>query len=295
MSQALFTTLEQRGVIAVSGNDARDFLQGLISQNVDRIDSATTVYGAFLTPQGKFLHDFCIAEKAHTLLLDCEASGAEDLRARLSRYKLRAQVTLENVSTDYSVVAAFGHDAAKRCGLEDRPGAARDIDGGVLFVDPRLSALGCRAIITRGSSPAFFTGTGFAPGNAADYDGHRLALGVPDGSRDLEREKATLLESNFDALNGIDWDKGCYMGQELTARTKYRGLVKKRIMPVHIEGPLPPHGTPILAAGKPVGTIRSGRGNRAMALLRLDAIEAGTPLQAGDAVIRPDTPDKPSR
>ena len=161
----------------------------------------------------------------------------------------------------------------------------------VIYVDPRLSALGCRAIIPRDSSPDFFTNAGFAPGDAAGYDHHRLALGIPDGSRDLEREKATLLESNFDQLNGVDWDKGCYMGQELTARTKYRGLVKKRIMPVHIEGPLPPHGTPILANGKPVGTIRSGRGSRAMALLRLDAIDSDTPLQAGDAVIHPDTKD----
>ncbi len=289
MNEPNFVTLEQRGIIAITGDDSRLFLQGLISQDVAKIDSTTAVYSAFLTPQGKFLHDFCIAEnKAGTLLLDCELAGAKDLRSRLSRYKLRAQVTLNNASDDYEIAVAFGPGAAKLCGLDDRAGAARQTGGGVLFVDPRRAALGCRAIAARGTSQAFFTTAGFTPTTDEVYDSHRLVLGIPDGSRDLEREKATLLESNFDELNGIDWDKGCYMGQELTARTKYRALLKKRLMPVRIEGPLPPHGTPILANGKPVGTIRSGRGDRAMALLRLDATAGDTPLRAGDAGISPD-------
>ncbi|MHA1564462.1 MAG: CAF17-like 4Fe-4S cluster assembly/insertion protein YgfZ [Alphaproteobacteria bacterium] len=292
MNRPNFANLDQRGVIAISGDDARPFLQGLISQDVEKVDSATAVYGAFLTPQGKFLHDFCIAQDTDgTLLLDCEASGVEDLRSRLSRYKLRAKVTLQDVSNDYETTVAFGPEAAKLCGLEDRVGAARTIDGGVIFVDPRLADLGCRAIAPRDTLSAFFTEAGFAPATPDDYDSHRLALGIPDGSRDLEREKATLLESNFDELNGIDWDKGCYMGQELTARTKYRALLKRRIIPVRIEGPLPPHGTPILADGKPVGTIRSGRGDRAMALLRLEALENKDVLRADESVILPDPVD----
>ena len=292
MSQSKFAALEQRGVIAITGDDARPFLQGLISQDVEKVGSATAVYGAFLTPQGKFLHDFCIAQQADgALLLDCEATGVEDLRSRLSRYKLRTKVTLQNVSDDYETTVAFGAEVSKLCDLDDRVGAARNIDGGVLFVDPRKTALGCRAIAPHGTAQTLFTAIGFTSTAADDYDGHRLALGIPDGSRDLEREKATLLESNFEELNGVDWDKGCYMGQELTARTKYRALLKKRIIPVRIEGPLPPHGTPILADGKPVGTIRSGRGTRAMALLRLEAIESGAPLHAGDAIIVPDPQD----
>ncbi len=288
MSQPTFVTLKERGVISVAGADARSFLQGLISQDVEKVDSDTAAYGALLTPQGKFLYDFCIAARGAALLLDCEAAGAADLRTRLSRYKLRAKVTIDDVSADHNVIAAFGADTSTLCGLADRLGATRQLDGGMLFVDPRRLGLGCRAIGSRDQSLAFFTDAGFVPGAAADYDSHRLALGIPDGGRDMEREKATLLESDFEALNGVDWDKGCYMGQELTARTKYRGLVKKRLMPVQVDGPLPPHGTPILAADKPVGTIRSGRGNRAMALLRLEALEAGTPLHAGEAIIRPD-------
>ena len=94
----------------------------------------------------------------------------------------------------------------------------------------------------------------------ADWDRHRLALGLPDGSRDLEAEKTVLLEAGFDELNGVSWSKGCYMGQELTARTKYRGLVKRRLLPVEIDGPLPPPGSPVLRDGAEVGSMRSGCG-----------------------------------
>ena len=117
----------------------------------------------------------------------------------------------------------------------------------------------------------------------ADYEALRLSLGVPDGSRDLPVEKALLLESGFDELHGVDWQKGCYMGQELTARTKYRALIRKRLFPVRVEGPLPPPGATVHQGGEEVGELRSGAGDRALALLRLDAVRSGTPLSAGDA------------
>ncbi len=129
------------------------------------------------------------------------------------------------------------------------------------------------------------------PANASeqDYDLHRLALGLPDGSRDLEAEKTVLLEAGFDELNGISWDKGCYMGQELTARTNYRGLVKRRLVPVAVAGPLPAPGTPVLRAGAEVGTMRSGRDALGMALLRLEALADG-PLACGEARLTPRVP-----
>jgi folate-binding protein YgfZ len=123
------------------------------------------------------------------------------------------------------------------------------------------------------------------------WDRHRLALGVPDGSRDLETEKATLIESNYDELHAIDWQKGCYMGQELTARTKYRGLVKRRLVPVAIDGVAPGAGTPLFLEGRELGEMRSSLGDRGMALVRLEALaDPGMALVAGTTRIRPRRP-----
>jgi folate-binding protein YgfZ len=123
----------------------------------------------------------------------------------------------------------------------------------------------------------------------ADYRLHRLSLGLPDGPPDLEPEKTLLLEAGFDELHGIAWDKGCYMGQELTARTKYRGLVKRRLIPVRLETAPPPPGTPVLADGQEVGSLRSAAGDLGLAMLRLDALEK--PLLAGDVGLQPQLPD----
>jgi tRNA-modifying protein YgfZ len=123
-----------------------------------------------------------------------------------------------------------------------------------------------------------------------DWDRHRLALGLPDGSRDLEPDRTVLLEAGFDELGGVSWTKGCYMGQELTARTKYRGLVKRRLVPVTVDGVVPQPGTPVLRDGIEVGTMRSGRDGRGLAVLRLDAVGGGW-LACGDARIEPHVPD----
>ena len=129
-----------------------------------------------------------------------------------------------------------------------------------------------------------------ANSDAAAWDAHRLALGLPDGSRDMEAEKSLLLEAGFDELNGASWSKGCYMGQELTARTRYRGLVKRRLVPVTVEGALPAPGTPVFRGEAEVGTMRSGLGSQGMALLRLEAINAGAPLRCGGASLTPRLP-----
>ncbi len=151
--------------------------------------------------------------------------------------------------------------------------------GGLAAPDPRLAAAGWRVLAA--GLPA--TGTD------ADWDRHRLALGLPDGSRDMEAEKTVLLEAGFDELHGISWTKGCYMGQELTARTRYRGLVKRRLLPVSADGPLPAPGTPVMSQEREVGLMRSGDGGAGLAVLRLDALQEV--LTAGGQVIRPRVPD----
>ncbi len=286
MSESHRATLTERGVIRVTGDDAREFLQGLISNDIRRVAPGRAIYAALLTPQGKYLFDFFIAEADGALLIDCERARLADLIKRLSLYKLRAKATLEDVSESYRVVAVWGAGSLDALGLGPDAGAATPYAGGAAFTDPRLAEAGARLIVPLGGQLPDATDA-----TVTAYDAHRLALGLPDGSRDMVLEKAILLESGFDELNGVDWNKGCYMGQELTARTKYRGLVKKRLVPVGIDGPLPQPGTPIMAGEREVGELRSGQGTRALALIRLETLGDETPeLVCGDARITPDKP-----
>ena len=255
--------LPDRAVIAIAGEDRVDFLQGLVSNDVAQAAPGQAVWAAFLTPQGKWLAEFFILADGERLLLDCERGQLAMLVQRLSRFRLRSKVTVESAALEVHVAWD---------GEPDLPGAIR-------APDPRLPGAGWRLL---SSVPLPVTA------DAAAWDRHRLMLGLPDGSRDLEPEKTVLLEAGFDELGGVSWSKGCYMGQELTARTKYRGLVKRRLVPVAIEGPLPAPGTPVLRDGVEVGTMRSGRDGRGLAALRLAALH-GT-LRCGEAVLRPEVP-----
>ncbi len=271
MSQGFYAVLSDRALLRIGGPEARPFLQGLVSNDVDKVGPTQAVYAALLTPQGKFLHDFFIYERDGALLLDVESARRDDLAKRLKLFKLRSKVTMEPAD-DLVVVAAWGEGA-------ERAGTA----------DPRLIEAGARLVLPKGETPA-----GLTAADAAAYDAHRLSLGLPDGSRDMEVEKSVLLECGFEELHGVDFDKGCYMGQELTARTKYRGLVKRRLMPVAIEGAAPAPGTPITLDGRDAGEMRSARGSAGIALIRLDALEKaridGRPLMAGETPLAAWTP-----
>ncbi len=259
------TCLPDRAALEVSGEDRVSFLQGLVSNDVAAATPGRAVWAALLTPQGKWLADFFITADAQRLLLDVEAAQAAMLAQRLTRHRLRAKVAVNPVPL--LVHAGWDGPAPVMVGLGAVP-------------DPRLPQAGWRLLAAQ-SPPLTAT-----PG---DYDRHRLALGLPDGSRDLEPEKTTLLEAGFDELNGVSWTKGCYMGQELTARTKYRGLLKRRLVPVRVDGPLPAPGTPVTAAGAEVGVMRSGQPGLGLALLRNDAINRES-LDCGDARLLPARP-----
>ena len=300
MRQGSFVVLEDRGILAVSGPDRRAFLQGLVSNDVEKIAADRAIYAALLTAQGKYLHDFIMVAAGEAIWLDAEAGRLADLRRRLSMYRLRAKVTLDELP-DLAVAAVFGDGVCGVLDLPEQPGAARPFAGGVALVDPRLMALGARVILPREDIRETLIAAGIAEADFAAYDRHRLALGIPDGSRDLIVEKSILLESGFDELNGVDWQKGCYIGQELTARTKYRGLIKKRLFPVRIDGPAPASGTILSLDGKEAGEMRSSREDRGVALLRLDAVVEGQPLAAEGATLTPmqlewmrTEPDSPS-
>ena len=259
--------LPERGVIEVGGEDRVSFLQGLVSNDVAQAVPGHAVWAALLTPQGKWLADFFMLADGDRLLLDCERAQVPLLLQRLSRFRLRSKVTLRAVA-EFSVYAAWGGAPS--------PTATRQA---VIAPDPRLPEAGWR-LLSATPLPA----TAFE----ADWDRHRLPLGLPDGSRDLEAEKTVLLEAGFDELNGVSWTKGCYMGQELTARTKYRGLVKRRLVPVSVAGSLPPPGTPVLRNAVEVGTMRSGRDSSGLAVLRIDALHAT--LTCGGATLTPRIP-----
>lgn len=290
MADAFALWPRDRGLIRIEGADARPFLQGIVSNDVNKVSPARAVYAALLTPQGKYLHDFFIAEIGGALWLDCEAARRDDLLRRLSRYKLRSKVALAPAAETHAVALIYGAGALAAMGLTAERGTAKALAGGVVYADPRLAEIGARAMLPVEGGRAALAAVGIAPGDSAEYERRRLELGLPDGSRDLEIEKSILLESGFDELAGVDWDKGCYMGQELTARTHYRALIKKRLVPVRIEGPVPAPGTPILAGETEVGVMRSASDRAGLALLKIDAIAEGPPLSAGAARIEPRKP-----
>lgn len=295
MADICYAVLPERGVLAVAGEDRRSFLQGLVSNDVMKATPEHAIYAALLTAQGKYLFDFPIVSFGESLCLDAEAARLGELERRLGVYRLRSKVTLADATPRFDIATVFGDGAPAAFGLAEEPGAATQFAGGVAYVDPRLAALGVRLLLPRPDGLPALRAAGFAPADAAAYDRLRLALGVPDGSRDLPVEKAILLEAGFDELNGIGWQKGCYVGQELTARTKYRALIRKRLFPVSVDGPLPDAGTPVMLGAEEIGEVRSGRDGLALALLRLDAVEqaaaTGTALTAGAATLSPTKPD----
>ena len=269
---------EDRAVLRVSGADRIAFLQGIVSNDVARAGGDRGVWAAFLTPQGKYLHDFILAADGGSILLDCERARADDLRKRLRRYTLRSDARVE--AADGLAVALTSADPAPASGAA------------ACFPDPRHRDAGYRLIGARSAVAPAMAAAGLAAADPVDWDRRRLALGLPDGSRDLEVERSTLAEANADLLGGIDWEKGCWMGQEVTARMHYRGLAKRRLTPMRVDGPMPARGAPVERGGKPVGECRSSAGDLVMVLARTYSIdETETGLRCGDTRLYPAPPE----
>ncbi|MBS0272333.1 MAG: folate-binding protein YgfZ [Proteobacteria bacterium] len=294
------TNLIHRGVIEIEGEDRAEFLQGLITNDVNLITPTQAIYAALLTPQGRFLYDLFIVENENSYFLDVERDRLEALLKKLTLYKLRSHVTLKSrpdlkvyalwderpISDDYAgmlqpLPESRNDDSVlhseERCSETIQEIIQKACD---VYPDPRLSTLGARIMVENLQETA----------TPRDYDLHRLILGIPEGGRDLIPEKTILLEAGLDDLNVISWTKGCYMGQELTARTKYRGLVRKRLFPVIIEGDAPAEGSEIFLDRKPVGEMRTSNSGYGLALLRLEAREANGELLCGNARLKPYTP-----
>jgi folate-binding protein YgfZ len=250
--------LEDRAVLAIAGPEARGFLQGLITNDVERLKPGEGIYAALLTPQGKILFDFLLSEGDGAILLDCAASARDALAKRLSMYRLRAKVTIEP-RDGLSVVAAWDGTALP--------------DG---FADPRVPSLGRRGVMATAEVPA-----GFA--DAAAYHAHRLFLGVPE-SGDFGSDRMFALDADLDELHAVDFAKGCYVGQELTARMKHRATSRKRLLPFDSMDTVDA-GTAVRAGDREVGEVIATHSKRGFALIRLDRLEdAGeAPANAGSS------------
>jgi len=285
-----YCRLEDRAVLALSGEDTVPFLQALVTADVVRVETGRALYAALLSPQGKYLHDFLLCRRGDALWLDGEAARQDDLLRRLRLYRLRARVTIEPAGGDIAVYAVIGADAAARLGLGPAPGAAVPLADGVAFTDPRNAALGARIIAPAREAEAALAAAGIASGPRAAYDRARLALGIAEGGGEIPVDKAFPLEFGLDALDGVSFDKGCYVGQEVTVRMKKRALVRKRAAPVAFDGPPPVPGSALALDGREAGVLCAAADGIGLALIGNDALaraRAGSlPLTAGGTQLR---------
>jgi tRNA-modifying protein YgfZ len=233
--------IPNRTIIRVTGDDRRAFLQGLVTQDIDRVNEDNAVFSALLAPQGKILFDFMIAEHDGAFLIDCDKDAAPTLVKRLTLYKLRAKVAIDIDET-----------------LAVMTSQAQPTMAGIAFPDPRLPALGWRIIAPKDGSAI-----------DDDYGRKRIALGVPEFGRDFNADEIFPLDVNYDALNGVSYAKGCFVGQEVASRMKRKGEVRKRTVIAEFDGPKPDKGAAIIAGDFTLGQIMSGAG-AALALIRLD-------------------------
>jgi tRNA-modifying protein YgfZ len=292
MTESCAVQLENRAVIALDGKDARSFLQGLITNDMDEVSPDRAIYAALLSPQGKYLFDFFLFEMGGRLVLECARPQAAGLMKRLSMYRLRADVAVTDTGDRYRLLALLGTGAAAACGLPAHEGAAVALGGGLAFVDPRTAAMGVRLCLPADAdhpAPA-----GFEPADHDRYEAHRIRLGVPEGADELAEGRALPLEAGLDDLHAISFGKGCYVGQEVTARMKARKLVRNRLVPIRIEGTSPAPGTRLQLGETDAGEIRVVRDRAGIAMVKLEALERSladnAPLTAGNSRVMPEKP-----
>lgn len=266
-----------RGYIIVSGEDRVDFLQGLLTNDVTKITDQQSIYALLLTPQGKYCYDLIISQiNNDSWVIEGDKDRLHDLIARLNMYKLRSQVIV-TPDPDYCVVALWSphgivDDVAGALELPARPGATQTTSLWTAMIDPRLIALGARLRIKRDSVTHLTECLGVTLVDESEYKYHRIMQGVPESASELIVDKSIPLECGMDELNAIDWDKGCYVGQELTARTRYRGLVRKRLIPMTVMGVVN-QGDRIMTGEDEVGSLYVHSHDKGLALVRLEALE----------------------
>jgi tRNA-modifying protein YgfZ len=277
--------LPDRGVVKVAGDDARTFLNGLVTTDMAKLAPERARFAALLTPQGKIVMDFFVAEvdpaEGSGFFLDCPRALAPALVEKLNFYKLRAKVIAEDLSEILGVMAFW-----------DNPGLS---EYGLAYPDPRLGALGTRVMIPPHLAAEAAKDLGASLVAADEYEAHRIVLGIPKGGIDFSYGDTFPHEADMDQLAGVDFDKGCYVGQEVVSRVEHRSTARSRAVPIAYDEFAPMEGLPVMAGDKQVGTLGSTANKRGIAMLRLDrvadALASGTQLIAGGVPIRPVKPD----
>jgi len=277
--------LPDRGVIKVVGDEARNFLHGLVSADVLGLKPGAARFCALLTPQGKIVADFFVAEappaQGGGFFLDVARSLATPLVSKLNLYKLRSRLVIEDLSEILGVLAAWDGEAKTAYGLA--------------YADPRLPALGVRVMVAPHLAAAAAADLGAKLVDAAEYEAHRIALGVPSGGVDFRYGDAFPHEADMDQLHGVDFAKGCYVGQEVVSRMEHRGSARTRAVPLRYDGVAPAAGSMVTAGERQLGTMGSATAGHGLALLRLDrvaeALSNDQPLLAGGVPIRLVKPD----
>jgi tRNA-modifying protein YgfZ len=272
--------LPDRGVAKVVGADARHFLNGLLTADINKVSPEQAAFCALLTPQGKIIADCIVAEAPAAdgggFFLDAPRALMPSLVDKLNFYKLRAKVLVEDLSETLAVLAAWEGDG--------------DTEYGLCYADPRLAALGSRVMIPPHLAAETAADLGATLVDSKLYEAHRIALGIPRGGLDFTYGDAFPHETDMDQLNGVDFDKGCYVGQEVVSRIEHRGNTRARVVPVAFDGFAPEAGASVMAGEKTIGTLGSTANGQGLALLRLDraeeAIHAGAPLICGNVTLR---------
>ncbi len=271
MKAALLT---DRGVLRVTGEPARHFLHNLVTANIETLTPGHARYAALLTPQGKILADFFVieapAEDGGGFFLDAPKALIADLVQKLTFYRLRTKLTIDRLDA-LAVLAAWDGVGSTEYGLD--------------FRDPRLPALGQRVLVPAELASEAATDLRATLVDESEYEAHRISLGVPRGGVDFIYGDAFPHDANLDKLGGVDFKKGCFIGQEVVSRVEHRGTARSRIVPVEFEAHAAEDGSPVMAGDKTVGTMGSSSGSLGLAMLRVDrvadALAAGTPLLAG--------------
>lgn len=284
MPKSRMALLTNRGVLAVTGEDATKLLQGVITNDMTRLETEAALHAGLLTPQGKILFDFFVVKVADGLLIETSRSSVVPLKQRLDMYRLRANATIVDVSGRYTIATCWGgahapvHDTSPTLG----------------FRDPRHPDLGTRHLASLESEWRCDT-EGAEAATQDDYHAHRIGVGVPEAGHDFALAETFPHEALYDQTRSVSFTKGCYVGQEVVSRMQHRGTARKRIVPVESTSPLPETGTEIRASDVAIGTLGSIAGNRGLAMIRLDRAAEfrakGIELMAGDAPIAIRLPD----
>ena len=264
--------LEDRIIIELIGTDTKGFLQALVTNNLDLVSCNKSIYAALLSPQGKYIFDFFIFESSLNGLLsiDCEINRYQELLEKLNIYKLRNKIDF-NINKNITIFSIYGSDYSELIldlEMNNIEGDTKKVNNNIIIIDPRNKNLGLRIYSNTDNSLKKLDQIPY--GTASELDYNRIQLTIPNPAVDLEIEKSFLIENNFELINAIDFNKGCYIGQENTARQKYRGTAKKKLVPVRVIGQNISNGTKIFHDEKIIGTMRSSCKDIGLVTIRTD-------------------------